>query len=149
MNAKVLSWILAAAVSVYIVFAGVRAWALVSTGDPVLVVFGISVVVIPVIGVWVLWRELTFGRRTQRLGEELGREGGLPVDDLPRTASGRIVKDAADARFVEYERDVQAHPEDWRCWYRLAIGYDDARDRKRARSAMRKAIALFDGAAAR
>jgi len=148
-NAKVLSWILAAAVSVYIVFAGVRAWALVSTGDPVLVVFGISVVVIPVIGVWVLWRELTFGRRTQRLGEELGREGGLPVDDLPRTASGRIVKDAADARFVEYERDVQAHPEDWRCWYRLAIGYDDARDRKRARSAMRKAIALFDGAAAR
>ena len=149
MNAKVLSWILAAAVSVYIVFAGVRAWALVSTGEPVLVVFGISVVVIPVIGVWVLWRELTFGRRTQRLGEELGREGGLPVDDLPRTASGRIVKDAADARFVEYERDVQAHPEDWRCWYRLAIGYDDARDRKRARSAMRKAIALFDGAAAR
>ena len=149
MNAKVLSWILAAAVSVYIVFAGVRAWALVSTGDPVLVVFGISVVVIPVIGVWVLWRELTFGRRTQRLGEELGREGGLPVDDLPRTASGRIVKDAADARFVEYERDVQAHPEDWRCWYRLAIGYDDARDRKRARSAMRKAIALVDGAAAR
>ena len=149
MNAKVLSWILAAAVSVYIVFAGVRAWALVSTGDPVLVVFGISVVVIPVIGVWVLWRELTFGRRTQRLGEELGREGGLPVDDLPRTASGRIVKDAADARFVEYERDVQAHPEDWRCWYRLAIGYDDARDRKRARSAMRKAITLFDGAAAR
>ena len=144
MNAKVLSWILAAAVSVYIVFAGMRAWALVTTGEPALIVFGISVVVIPLIGVWVLWRELAFGRRTQRLGEELGREGGLPVDDLPRTASGRIVKEAADARFVEYERDVQASPEDWRCWYRLAMGYDDARDRKRARSAMRKAIALFD-----
>jgi len=143
-NAKVLSWILAAAVSVYIVFAGMRAWALVTTGEPALIVFGISVVVIPLIGVWVLWRELAFGRRTQRLGEELGREGGLPVDDLPRTASGRIVKEAADARFVEYERDVQASPEDWRCWYRLAMGYDDARDRKRARSAMRKAIALFD-----
>ena len=145
-NAKVLSWILAAAVSVYIVFAGMRAWALMSTGDPVLIVFGVSVVVIPVIGVWVLWRELTFGRRTQRLGEELAREGGLPVDDLPRTASGRIVKEAADARFVEYEADVQEHPDDWRCWYRLAMGYDDARDRKRARGAMRKAIELFDAA---
>ena len=144
MSAKVLSWILAAAVSVYIVFAGMRAWALVTTGKPTLIVFGISVVVIPLIGVWVLWRELAFGRRTQRLGEELGREGGLPVDDLPRTASGRIVKEAADARFAEYERDVQASPEDWRCWYRLAMGYDDARDRKRARGAMRKAIALFD-----
>ena len=143
MNAKVLSWLLAAAVGVYIVFAGMRAWALASTGEPALIVFGVAVVVIPVIGVWVLWRELRFGQRTQRLGEELGREGGLPVDDLPRTASGRVDKDAADARFVDYEREVQASPDDWRCWYRLAIGYDDARDRKRARAAMRQAIALY------
>lgn len=144
MTAKSLSWLLAAAVGVYIVFAGLRAWAFIVTGDPVLVLLGLSVVVIPVIGVWVLWRELMFGRRTQELGTTLGIEGGLPVDDLPRTASGRIEKAAADARFIEYEADVQAHPQDWRCWYRLAIGYDDARDRKRARAAMRQAIHLFE-----
>jgi hypothetical protein len=130
---------------VYIVFAGMRAWALASTGEPALILFGACVVVIPVIGVWVLWRELRFGQRTQRLGEELGREGGLPEDDLPRAPSGRIDKDAADARFADYESAVQASPDDWRCWYRLAIGYDDARDRKRARAAMRRAIALHDG----
>ena len=89
-----------------------------------------------------LWRELAFGLRTQRLGRELGQAGGLPVDDLPRTPSGRIDKEAADARFVDYEAQVQAAPDDWRAWYRLAIGYDDARDRKRARAAMREAIRL-------
>lgn len=144
MSAKVLSWLLAAAVGVYIVFAGMRAWALASTGEPALILFAVAVVVLPAIGVWVLWRELRFGQRTQQLGEELGREGGLPVDDLPRTASGRVEKEAADARFAAYESDVQASPEDWRCWFRLAIGYDDARDRKRARAAMRRAIALHD-----
>jgi hypothetical protein len=143
-SARTLAWILAAAVAVYLVFVGMRAWALIATGDPVPVMLGISVVVIPLIGVWVLWRELSFGLRTQHLGRELGVEGGLPVDDLPRTPSGRIDKDAADVRFAEFEQQVQQAPEDWRCWYRLAIGYDDARDRKRARSAMRRAIDLHD-----
>jgi hypothetical protein len=144
MSARTLSWLLAAAVAVYLVFAGLRAWQLIATAQPALVAFGLSVVVLPLIGAWILWRELQFGRRTQRMGEQLAAEGGLPVDDLPRSASGRIEKDAADARFGEYERAVQAAPGDWRCWYRLAMGYDDARDRKRARAAMRRAIALFD-----
>ena len=144
MSARTLAWILAAAVAVYLVFVGLRAWALIATGDPVPILLGVSVVVIPLIGAWVLWRELSFGLHTQRLGRELGAEGGLPVDDLPRTASGRIDKAAADDRFAEFEQQVQESPDDWRCWYRLAIGYDDARDRKRARAAMRRAIALHD-----
>jgi hypothetical protein len=141
---RTLAWILAAAVAVYLVFTAARAWVLIATGDPVPVLLGLSVIVIPLIGAWVLWRELAFGMHTQKLGRELGAQGGLPVDDLPRTPSGRIEKDAADARFVEYEQQVQEAPDDWRCWYRLAIGYDDARDRKRARAAMRRAIALHD-----
>lgn len=144
MTSRTIAWILAAAVAVYIVLAGIRAFYMVRTGEPTLVVFGISIVVIPVIGVWVLWRELDFGRRTQELGRRLGQEGGLPVDDLPRTPSGRIDRDAADERFGEYRAQVDEHPDDWRCWYRLAIGYDDARDRKRARGAMRTAISLYD-----
>jgi hypothetical protein len=141
---RTVAWIVAAAVAVYLVFTAARAWVLIASGDPVPVLLGLSVIVIPLIGAWVLWRELAFGMRTQRLGRELGAQGGLPVDDLPRTPSGRIEKDAADARFAEYEQQVQAAPDDWRGWYRLAIGYDDARDRKRARAAMRRAIALHD-----
>lgn len=142
MTPRTVAWILAAAVAVYLVFTAARAWVLIASGDPVPVLLGLSVIVIPLIGAWVLWRELAFGMHTQRLGRELGAQGGLPVDDLPRTPSGRIEKDAADARFAEYEQAVQEAPDDWRVWYRLAIGYDDARDRKRARAAMRRAIAL-------
>jgi hypothetical protein len=141
---RTVAWILAAAVAVYLLFTAARSWVLIASGDPVPVLLGLSVIVIPVIGAWVLWRELAFGLHTQRLGRELGGQGGLPIDDLPRTPSGRIEKDAADERFAEYERQVQESPEDWRAWYRLAIGYDDARDRKRARAAMRRAIALHD-----
>jgi hypothetical protein len=145
-SSRTLAWILAAIVGVYLVFVGLRSWELIASGDPVPILLGISVVVIPLIGAWILWRELAFGMRTQRLGRELGAEGGLPIDDMPRTASGRIEKAAADERFAEYEAQVQQAPEDWRGWFRLAVGYDDARDRKRARAAMRKAIALHDAA---
>jgi hypothetical protein len=139
---RTLAWVLAAAVAVYLLFTVARSWVLIASGDPVPVLLGVSVIAIPLIGAWVLWRELAFGMRTQRLGRELGAEAGLPVDDLPRTPSGRIEKAAADERFAEYEQQVQESPDDWRAWYRLAIGYDDARDRKRARAAMRRAIAL-------
>lgn len=142
MTARTLSWVLAAAVAVYILFAGLRAWALILAGDPVPILLGVSVLVVPLIGAWVLWRELRFGWQSQTLGRELGAQGGLPVDDLPRTPSGRVERDAADSRFADYEAQVQADPDDWRCWFRLAIGYDDARDRKRARAAMRRAIEL-------
>lgn len=144
MTPRTVAWILAAAVAVYLVFTAARAWVLIASGDPVPVLLGLSVIVIPLIGAWVLWRELAFGLHTQRLGRELGGQGGLPVDDLPRTPSGRIEREAADERFTEYEQQVQESPDDWRVWYRLAIGYDDARDRKRARAAMRRAIALHD-----
>lgn len=144
MTPRTIAWILAAAVAVYLVFTAARSWVLISSGDPVPILLGISVIVIPVIGAWVLWRELAFGMATQRLGRELGGQGGLPVDDLPRSPSGRIEKEAADERFAEYEQQVQDSPDDWRSWYRLAIGYDDARDRRRARAAMRRAIALHD-----
>jgi hypothetical protein len=142
MSTKVLAFVIAAAVGVYLVFTALRAWALIASGDPVPMGLGIAVLVIPVVGAWLLFRELAFGVRSQRLGRELGAEGGLPVDDLPKTPSGRVERDAADARFEIYQQDVEADPADWRRWYRLAIGYDDARDRKRARSAMREAIRL-------
>lgn len=142
MTARTVAWILALAVGVYLVFTASRSWALIASGDPVPILLGISVIVFPLLGAWLIGRELLFGLRSQSLGRELGAEGGLPIDDLPRTPSGRIQRDAADERFAEYQVEVEQDPDDWRRWYRLAIAYDDARDRKRARSAMRRAIAL-------
>lgn len=142
MTARTVAWILALAVGVYLVFTAARSWALIASGDPVPILLGLSVIVFPLLGAWLIGRELIFGLRSQSLGRELGAEGGLPIDDLPRTPSGRIQRDAADERFVEYQVEVEQDPDDWRRWYRLAIAYDDARDRKRARAAMRRAIAL-------
>ena len=144
MRARLVAWLMAAAMSVYLVFAVWRAVLLIGDGEPVPILLGLAVLALPLLGVWVLWRELAFGFATQRLGRELGQLQGLPVDDLPRTPSGRVDKAAADARFGVYAEQVEADPDDWQAWYRLAIGYDDARDRKRARNAMRTAIRLHD-----
>ena len=65
------------------------------------------------------------------------------MDDLPKTASGRVQRDAADARFLQVQHEVEQEPQDWMTWYLLAIAYDDARDRKRARATMRHARLLW------
>lgn len=137
-----LAWVMAMGLVAYLVFALWRGWFLIATGDPIAIAMGVAVVVIPVIGGWLLWRELDFGLAMQRMGRELAAAGGLPVDDLPRTPSGRVERDAADARFAQARAEAEATPDDWQAWYRLAIAYDDARDRKRARAAMRRARAL-------
>ena len=75
--------------------------------------------------------------------KQLEAEGGLPVDDLPRTEGGRVDRDAADAQFAEVQQIAQADPNDWRAWFRVAASYDAAEDRKRARAAMYHAVDLF------
>jgi Flp pilus assembly protein TadD len=78
-----------------------------------------------------------------KMAAALEAAGGLPVDDLPKTADGRVERSAADARFESYRKAVESDETSWENWYRLAIGYDDSRDRRRAREAMRTAAKLF------
>lgn len=113
-------------------------------GRPVPVAFGCGLLVLPLIGAYTIVAELRFGAASARLARRLEAEGGLPPDDLPRTASGRVVRDAADEDFARWEAETRHAPEDWRSWYRLALAYDAARDRRRARGATRRAIALAD-----
>ncbi|EMY35159.1 tetratricopeptide TPR_2 repeat-containing protein [Arthrobacter crystallopoietes BAB-32] len=119
-----------------------RAWLLLQ--DPQLVAKGIgaALLILPVIGAWALVREVVFGARMSRLAKILEAEGGLPEDNLPRTPGGRIVQEAADAEFEKYKAETEAAPGEWRSWFRLSCAYDAARDRKRARESMRRAISL-------
>lgn len=66
------------------------------------------------------------------------------MDELTRTESGRIDRDSADAVFARRRAETEDAPGDWRCWFRLAVAYHDARDTPRARKAMQRAIALHD-----
>lgn len=144
MNARVVSWVMSALCGFYLLFIAQRSWVLLSSGELIPAVLGVALIALPVIGVWVVVRELQFGAKTAELGHALDAAGGLPVDDLPRTRGGRIVRADADARFVQRQREVEADPGDWGAWFRLAVAYDDAGDRRRARQAMRTAIERFD-----
>lgn len=142
MRAKITYFVLAAVLLVYFVLAGGRGVALIRHGTPVTVTFGVAVLVLPLIGLWFLWHSTQFARRAGRLARELEAEGGLPVDDLERTPSGRIDQASADAVFARRQAETEERPQDWRSWFRLAIAYHDARDTPRARKAMQHAIAL-------
>jgi hypothetical protein len=144
MTAKRTVIVIAVVFVAYAVLLGWRGVLLIGTGDPVAVGLGIAVLVIPLVGLYLVWRELQFGRRTEALAQELDLEGGLPVDDLPRRPSGRIERSAADSAFAAYRAEVEAAPGDWRTWFRLSTAYDAAGDRRRARASMRTAIARHD-----
>jgi tetratricopeptide (TPR) repeat protein len=126
----------------YLVVAVTRAIAFLQSGQPVGVVIGVALLVLPIIGAYLLVRELLFGLRATRLTRRLQAEGPLPGDDLPRRASGRVERAAADAAFTQYAEAAEARPDDWRAWLRLGLAYDMAGDRRRARGAVRRAIAL-------
>lgn len=143
-TARIVAFVLAAITLLYLVAIARRAWTLITDGDPVALLLGVAIMVLPVIGVWILWSEIGFGIRTAQLGRELAASNGLPEDDLPRTPSGRVVREAADERFALRQAEVEASPDDWGAWFRLSVAYDDAGDRRRARETMRTAIDKFD-----
>ncbi|MEU0660590.1 hypothetical protein ABZ498_17280 [Streptomyces lavendulocolor] len=149
MRAKITYFVTAAVLVVYFVLVGSRGVMLIQQGTALTVAFGCAVLVLPVIGVWFLWKNTQFVTRANRLAAELEAEGGLPVDELERTPGGRIDRDSADAVFARRRAETEDSPDDWRCWFRLAVAYHDARDTPRARKAMQRAIALHEGRPAR
>ena len=126
----------------YLVLVGWRAVLFIGSGELVGIVIGLALIVLPLIGVWALVRELRFGASTERLVKQLEAEGALPEEDLPIRPSGRPVRDSADAQFPVYKAEVDADPTSWRAWFRLGLAYDASGDRRRARGALRHAIAL-------
>ncbi|MGW5368196.1 hypothetical protein ACWER6_35505 [Streptomyces sp. NPDC004009] len=145
MRAKITYLVTAAVLVFYFVLVGSRGVMLIQTGTPVTVTFGVAVLILPVIGLWFLWKNTQFVRRANQLAAELEAEGGLPVDELRRLPSGRIDRESADEVFTRRKAETEAAPDDWRSWFRLAVAYHDARDTPRARKAMQRAIALHDG----
>ena len=142
---RVVVAILTAVLVVYFWLLADRAVALIASGTVAGIALGIGVLLLPIIGIVLVGWELRFGWQTQKLARLLADDDLLPDDsDLPRRASGRVERDAADAHFEVIRVEVEAAPDDWRGWYRLAHAYDLAGDRKRARSSMRHAIELAD-----
>lgn len=142
MSARIGALVMAGLLVLYLVFVAQYAILLMASGEPAAIGLGVALAVLPIVGAFTLVAELLFVRRGQRLVRRLGAEGGLPVDDLPRLPSGRPDPEAADAEFPAYKAEVEAEPGSWRAWLRLGLAYDASGDRRRARWATRRAIAL-------
>lgn len=140
--------IMSIALLLYLVISLNWSLALLRTGTGVAIVMGVALLILPIVAGWALGRELWFGFRAERIGRRLEAEGGLPADEVSVRESGRVLREDADAVFPRYRDDVQAHPDDWRAWYRLGLAYDASGDRRRAREAVRTAIKLEHAAPA-
>ena len=121
----------------------VRAVDLLRTGTVAGALLGIGVVLLVLVGALLVAGEVRLGAGSSRLAARLAAEGdpGDPAD-LARTASGRLTPEAADELFAVRKAEVEAAPQDWRAWWRLAAAYGEARDTSAGRRAMRKALEL-------
>jgi cytochrome c-type biogenesis protein CcmH/NrfG len=134
---------LCVAMLAYFVLLGRLAFAMIGSGRAAAVGLGAALLVMPVIGLWAMIATLRAGFAHQRLARLIAADGmELDISALPRRASGRIERDAADALFATVRTEVEADPDDWRRWYRLARAYDYAGDRRRAREAMKTAVTM-------
>jgi hypothetical protein len=133
---------MAAVLVIYLVFTTQYAIRLILVDEPLAKAIGVALLLLPLLGAWALVAELLFAFRSQRLMARLEAEGRLPDESLPALASGRIDRAAADTVFPKYRAETEANPQAWWAWLRLALAYDASGDRRRARSATRRAIRL-------
>lgn len=137
---------LCVAMLVYFVLLGRLAVTMIGSGRPAAIGLGAALLIMPAIGLWAVIATLRAGFAHQRLARLIAADGmELDTSELPRRPSGRIERDAADALFATVRTEVEAEPDDWRRWYRLARAYDYAGDRRRAREAMKTALELQAG----
>lgn len=121
MKARNVALVLTAILIFYFLILGNRAAILMGDDRMVFKLLGFGVLLLPIIGIWAIWREFVLGMAAQRLGTEIG-------DFAPD--------------FEAAKSEVEASPESWRAWYKLAIAYGNERDTKNGRAAMRKAVEL-------
>ena len=142
MRTRIAVVIMAALLALYLIFAVRYGFILIGVGEPIPIAIGVALLILPVIGAWAMVSEILFAVRADRLAKRLEEEGGMPTEQVPVSASGRVDRAAADALFPSYKAAVDAAPESWRAWFRLALAYDASGDRRRARWATRTAIKL-------
>jgi len=124
----------------YIVLLGQQGYLFLMQDNLVSQIMGATILVLPLFGVWGIFRELKFGLAVEKLGQKLEDEKGWPSFEFSLRPSGRAVKAEALLEFDKFRQAADADPENWRKWFALGLIYDACGDRRRARMAMRKAI---------
>lgn len=142
MRARFFAAVMAVGVVLYGVILASWGVAVIRSGGVVATLLGLGILAIPVLSALAVVREIRFGVESARLARTIAEQDGVPLDTLERDAHGRIDPTSADIEWQRRKAIVDNAPEDWRAWFLLGIAYDNARDRKQARAAIRRAIAL-------
>ena len=124
---RAMAWVMVIAVVIYLVLLGRLALGLMGTGDPVGILLGLAILAFPLIGAWVLWREMRFGYTMQRVAQDWQQRG---IDPSDLTYDGALAA-------------VEADPESWERWFELGLAYEKEGDRRRARAAMRESAQRY------
>lgn len=116
MTARRVTLVMAGLFAVYAVLVAWRGWDFIASGEPTAIGLGLAVLILPLLSGWLVWREVRFGFRMQKLAGRIEMVDERPLDDQIAAA--------------------QADPEDWLAWYWAGVGYLDAGDKKQARAAL-------------
>jgi cytochrome c-type biogenesis protein CcmH/NrfG len=127
MRARLVALILGAILVFYFLVIGQRALIMLNDDRPAFLFLGFGVLLLPIVGVWALWREIRIGLASQELAKRLTAEGKMPEESIP---------------FDVCKSDVESNPDDWRAWFRLAVAYGEAGDTRNGRAALRKSWEL-------
>lgn len=124
MGARTLALILSVILAGYLLLLGRTGVLLMTSGSVSGFFLGLAILVFPVVGAWIIYRELRFGFTAQKMSENLD---GSEID----------------REFEAAKAAVQTDPQDWRTWFSVALAYDEAGDRRQSRRSMHHAAALF------
>ncbi|MFC0675529.1 hypothetical protein [Brachybacterium hainanense] len=112
------------------------AWGFWRAGGPIGWGLALATAILLLLTIWVTWRELLFGLASARLDRAYAQQEDPPTGPPePRAEFER-------ARAAIREAEAAGGAADWRAWFRLGLAYDAMRDRRQARAAVRRAIAL-------
>jgi hypothetical protein len=114
---------------------------LILTGIFVGQVMGVLILAFPVLALWATFVELRFGLAAEKLVSKVESEGTWPDLGIETRPSGRAVRSSADSAFARWSTAAE-NSNDFHDWFNLSLAYDACGDRRRARAAMRRAIAL-------
>lgn len=118
-----------------------RGLVLLTDSQPVAVALGLAILFFPLAALASIFFEIRFGLRLAKIGK-LSEQGGIELPEYELRPSGKATKESGEQVFESIRAKLEQDEANYLLWFLLADAYDKLGDRRRARAAARKSIAL-------